>query len=136
MPNSHLFHNPVTVRTNREVRRARVVCGVVCGDAYGEDVDTSRAIVEQAVRAVHLLRDDMRDVQAVAFAFDASSLDFEITWWTGSRPVDIRASRDRVIGAVNSALDDAGIEIPFSYHTLTVNEPIELKGLSPQEYAA
>ena len=120
VPNAQLFQNAVTVRTDRELRRATLICGV----AYGENVDEARAVIEQAVKKVDLVRDDVRDVQVFAKAFGASSIDFEITWWTGSKPVDIRASRDQVVAAVKAALDEAGIEIPFPYRTLTVNEPI------------
>lgn len=120
VPNAQLFQNAVTVRTDRELRRATLICGV----AYGENVDEARAVIERAVKKVDLVRDDVRDVQVFAKAFGASSIDFEITWWTGSKPVDIRASRDQVVAAVKAALDEAGIEIPFPYRTLTVNEPI------------
>ena len=105
---------------DRDVRRATLICGV----AYGENVDDAREVIEAAVRKVDLVRDDVRDIQVFAKAFGASSIDFEITWWTGSRPVDIRASRDQVVASVKAALDEAGIEIPFPYRTLTVNEPI------------
>lgn len=116
VPNAMLFHNPVTVRTDQEFRRARIVCGV----AYGEDVDAARKVIEDAVREVDMVRNDVRDIQVFAMAFGASSIDFEITWWTGSAPVDIRASRDQVVAAVKGALDAAGIEIPFPYRTLTL----------------
>lgn len=126
VPNAQLFHNPVTVRTDRELRRATVICGV----AYGENVDEARDVITEAVRGVDMVRDDVRDVQVFAKAFGASSIDFEVTWWTGSQPVDIRASRDQVVGAIKHALDDAGIEIPFPYRTLTVSEPIPVSAVS------
>ncbi|WP_348520808.1 mechanosensitive ion channel family protein [Algicella marina] len=83
-------------------------------------------MIRKAVVAVDSVRDDVRDVQVFAKEFGASSIDFEITWWTGSRPVDIRASRDQVVAAVKRALDDADIEIPFPYRTLT------FKGAGPE----
>lgn len=118
VPNADLFKNPVTVRTNRELRRTSIICGV----AYGEDADAARAVIEKAVIAVDSVRDDVRDVQVFAHGFGASSVDFEIAWWTGSRPIDIRASRDQVVRAVKRALDDAGIEIPFPQRVVTVRE--------------
>jgi small-conductance mechanosensitive channel len=128
VPNAQLFHNPVTVRTDREVRRTSILCGV----AYGEDVDRARRVIYEAVRAVDLVRDDVRDVQVFATAFGASSIDFEIAWWTGSLPVDIRRSRDQVIAAVKRALDEEGIEIPFPYRTLTFKEPLPLRRAAAQ----
>ncbi|MFC3227906.1 mechanosensitive ion channel family protein [Marinibaculum pumilum] len=114
VPNAKLFQNPVRVRTNLTFRRVKIICGV----AYGEDADRARDVIHDAVIAVDSVRDDIRDVQVFAHGFGASSIDFEIAWWTGSRPVDIRASRDEVVRAVKRALDAAGIEIPFPQRTV------------------
>lgn len=120
MPNALLFKEPVTVRTDNDYRRTTVICGV----AYGEDVDTARDVITNAVKQVDTVRDDVRDVEIFAHAFNSSSIDFEVTWWTRSRPIDIRVSRDQVVAAVKGALDDAGIEIPFPYRTLTFKAPL------------
>lgn len=123
MPNGTLLKEPVHVLTNSELRRTTVICGV----AYGEDVDKAREVITKAVRDVDTVRNDVRDVQIFAHGFGASSIDFEVTWWTGSRPIDIRQSRDQVVAAVKRALDDAGIEIPFPYRTLTFKEPFKVQ---------
>jgi len=122
MPNHTLFSNPVTVRTDRDLRRTTVICGV----AYDEDVDEARKVITAAVKGVETVRDDVKDVQIFAQAFGASSIDFEVTWWTGSKPIDIRTSRDQVVSAVKRALDDAGIEIPYPYQTMTFKEPLRI----------
>ncbi len=119
MPNALQFKEPVTVRTDNDFRRTTITCGV----AYGEDVDKARDVIADAVKHVDTVRDDARDVQIFAKEFNSSSIDFEVTWWTGSRPVDIRVSRDQVVASVKRALDDAGIEIPFPYRTLTFKGP-------------
>ena len=121
-PNAMFFKNPVTIRTARDVRRTTIICGI----AYGEDVDAAREVIATAVRNVDAVRDDVRDVEIFAQEFADSSINFEVTWWTGSRPIDIRSSRDKVVAAVKRALDDAGIEIPFPYRTLTFKEPLPL----------
>ena len=77
-------------------------------------------MIYDAVIRVDMVRDDVRDVQVFAKEFGASSIDFQVTWWTGSKPVDIRASRDKVVSSIKRALDEAGIEIPFPYRTLTL----------------
>ncbi|WP_374015411.1 mechanosensitive ion channel family protein [Phaeobacter sp. A36a-5a] len=61
VPNAQLFHNAVTVRTNRELRRATLICGV----AYGEDVDTARDVISKAVRGVDMVRNDVRDFRSL-----------------------------------------------------------------------
>jgi small-conductance mechanosensitive channel len=38
----------------------------------------------------------------------------------------VRRSRGEVVTAVKKALDDAGIEIPFPYRTLTFKEPLRV----------
>ena len=124
-PNGFLFKNPVTVRTSAELRRTTIICGV----AYGEDVDEAREVILKAVQEVDSVRNDVKDIEIFAQEFADSSINFEVTWWTGSTPLDIRRSRDKVVAAVKRALDDAGIEIPFPYRTLTFNEPLPVKQL-------
>lgn len=121
VPNAMLFKNPVHVRTDNNERRITVMCGV----AYGEDVDQCRDIIKKTVEGLNTVNKN-KEVQIFAQAFGASSVDFEVTWWTGSSPLEIRKSRDEVVAAVKRALDDAGIEIPFPYRTLTFKEPLNI----------
>jgi small-conductance mechanosensitive channel len=121
IPNATVFKEKVDVLTETDVRRVTVMCGV----AYGESVDESRTVITQAVEACESVRKD-RPIQIFAQAFGESSIDFEVTWWTGSRPVEIRRSRDEVVARVKHALDAAGIEIPFPYRTLTFKEPLNV----------
>ncbi|QFU08552.1 Small-conductance mechanosensitive channel [Rhodobacteraceae bacterium THAF1] len=122
-PNAMFFKNPVTIRTAQGLRRTTIIAGV----SYDTDVDAARDVIVKAVKEVDSVRDDVRDVQIFAQEFGDSSINFEVTWWTGSRPVDIRASRDKVVAAVKRALDDAGMEIPFPYRTLTFKEPLPMR---------
>ena len=122
LPNATLFKSPLTVITDLDQRRVSITAGV----AYGEDVDQSREVIEKAVRSCPSVIQDDQPVQIFAQAFGSSSIDFEVAWWTGSRPLDERASRDEVVAAIKRGLDDAGIEIPFPYRTLTFKEPLQL----------
>ena len=121
VPNSTLFKNPVDVLTDRNRRRVTVMAGV----AYGEQVPEAKRVIEQAVRQCESVDQD-EPVQIFTQAFGASSIDIEVAWWTGARPVDIRRSRDEVVTAIKGALDEAGIEIPFPYRTLVFKEPLAL----------
>ena len=121
LPNALLFKEPVRVMTSRPLRRLSILCGV----AYGEDVDASRKVIRKAVEACASVDAD-HDVQVFAREFADSSVNFEIAWWTGATPLDERRSRDQVVAAVKRALDEAGIEIPFPYRTLTFKEPLSL----------
>ena len=120
VPNAYLFKNPLTVRTDLDDRRVTVICGV----AYGEDVDASRSVIKRAVEACGTVRRETREVQIFAQEFAESSINFEVTWWTGSTPLEVRRSKDEVVAAVKRALDEASIEIPFPYRTLTFKEPL------------
>ena len=126
VPNSILFKNPVTILTDQKLRRVTVICGV----AYDVDIDRARTIIGDAVKACATVSSKDNPVEIFAQEFASSSINFEVTWWTGSTPVDMRQSKDEVIAAVKRALDDAGIEIPFPYRTLTFKEPLSLDGQS------
>lgn len=118
VPNAHLFTNSVDVLTSQPQRRVRLICGV----AYGEKVDVARDVIRAAVQRCASVQ-GKRAVEVFACEFADSSINFEVVWWTGSKPLDLRRSRDEVVAAIKSDLDDAGIEIPFPYRTLTFKEP-------------
>ncbi|MEZ6046443.1 MAG: mechanosensitive ion channel family protein [Planctomycetaceae bacterium] len=123
VPNSVLFKNSVNILTNRDLRRTTIICGV----AYDEDVDECRGIIETAVRDCTTVATS-EPVEIFAQEFASSSINYEVTWWTGSEPVDIRRSRDEVVAAVKRSFDEAGIEIPFPYRTLTFKQPLSVTG--------
>lgn len=118
VPNATLFKNNVDVLTSQPQRRVRIICGV----AYGEHVDQSREVIRDAVQSCDSVQ-GKRTVEVFAQEFASSSVNFEVAWWTGSKPIDIRRSRDEVVAAIKRDLDGAGIEIPFPYRTLTFKQP-------------
>jgi len=117
IPNAALFKNSVDVLTSQPQRRVRIICGV----AYDEDVDNAREVITKAVQSCDSV-EGKRTVQVFAQEFASSSINFEIAWWTGWKPVDIRGSRDEVVAAIKRALDESDIEIPFPYRTLTFKD--------------
>lgn len=122
VPNVDIYKNPVDVLTDRAHRRIEIIVGV----AYGEDVAESREIIEKAVRGCETIQQRL-GVQVFAQEFASSSINFEVAWWTGATPLDLRKSRDEVVEAIKHALDEAGIEIPFPYRTLTFKHPLEVE---------
>tara|TARA_R100000027_G_scaffold5591_1_gene4604 strand:+ start:28548 stop:29486 length:939 start_codon:yes stop_codon:yes gene_type:complete len=119
VPNAFLFTNPVDVLTDKPIRRVTVMAGV----SY--DTDVSRA-VDVLNKAVHECESVEKGspIQIFPQGFGSSSIDIEVTWWTHSKPLDIRRSRAEVVVKIKEALDEAGIEIPFPYRTLTFKEPL------------
>ena len=126
LPNGFLFKNAVVVQTNRSYRRTSIVCGI----AYDQDVDAARDVIHKAILGCKTVMKN-HAIQVFAMEFGESSINFDVAWWTGSTPQQIRESRDEVVTNVKRALDEAGIEIPFPYRTLTFKEPLKLDRQSP-----
>lgn len=124
VPNATLFKNNVDVLTSQPQRRVRVICGI----AYSENVDESRAVIRDAVQSCKSVL-GKRTVEVFAQEFASSSVNFEVAWWTGSKPIDIRRSRDEVVAAIKRDLDSAGIEIPFPYRTLTFKDQSHVEAI-------
>ncbi|WP_424932791.1 mechanosensitive ion channel family protein [Amaricoccus macauensis] len=122
VPNAYLFGNPIRILTDQPLRRIDLVVGV----AYGEDVDAARDVILRAVNGLESV-DASQSVEVFAREFNASSIDFVVRWWTGSTPIEEHRSRDIVVSAIKTALDEAGIEIPFPYRTLTFKEPLHMQ---------
>ncbi|MBT8085850.1 MAG: mechanosensitive ion channel family protein [Woeseia sp.] len=121
VPNAMLFKNPVFVRTDEELRRFEIIAGV----SYDADVDEAREIIRKAVEKLDIVVDN-KPVDVFATEFNSSSIDFRVRWWSNSKPRHFHESRDLVIASIKRALDDAKIEIPYPYRTLTFAEPLKL----------
>lgn len=124
VPNSFLFKNPVDVLTNKPFRRVTVICGV----AYGANVADARKAIRDATESCSSVKQNP-PIEIFAQEFGASSINFEVTWWTDPTPLDIRKSRDEVVEAVKRGLDEANIEIPFPQRTLWFKEPLATRQL-------
>jgi small-conductance mechanosensitive channel len=121
LPNAMLFKNQVWVRTDRDIRRTTVFCRV----AFDADLAAARAVIHDAVAPLPTVSKE-QEVQVFARAFTEDGVEFEVTWWTGSRPVDIRRSRDEVIAAVKRALDQAGLKVAVPRRSLAFDTPLAI----------
>ncbi len=122
VPNSLLFKNPVTILTDKAIRRFELVCGV----GYDENVDACGNLIRDAVaNAIDLA--DGKAVDVFVREFNASSIDYTVRWWANSQPRTLHETRDQAIRAIKKSLDDAGVEIPFAYRTLTFAEPLKIE---------
>jgi small-conductance mechanosensitive channel len=81
------------------------------GIAYGSDLEAARKIMIEAVEKVEGVLKD-RPVEALFLEFGDSSLIFRVRWWLDSY-VDTRRMFDHVNSAIYTALQKAGIELPF-----------------------
>ncbi len=121
VPNSILFKNPVEIITDEPKRRHSVVIGV----SYDTELDHAAKVIRAAVEALDDIETD-KGVDVFAQEFNSSSVDFLVRWWAGSSNRAGWETKDKAIRAIKSALDDAGIEIPFPYvtHTFKQNVPL------------
>jgi len=120
IPNGKIFKDPVRVITDRDTHRVEVAVGV----AYGEDVGEAREVILKAVKACDRI-DTATPPEVLLDGFGSSSMDFDVLFWCDPKPLESRRARDQVVEAIKRALDEAGIEIPYPYRTLTFtdNEP-------------
>jgi len=71
-PNSMLFKNPLTIRTDQAIRRLTVICGI----AYHEDIDHAREVISAALDNCASVLQDEKPAQIFAQAFADSSINF------------------------------------------------------------
>lgn len=122
VPNGILYKNPVKVTTDRELRRYEITAGV----SYDTDVDEAREVIREAVEGLEGISAN-EPIDVFAREFNSSSIDFTVRWWADSTQLGMHRTRDKVIASIKRALDDAGIEIPFPYRTLTFKEDLSIR---------
>ena len=114
VPNTDLFTGLVTVNTAFETRRLEHVIGI----SYNDDIETAIAVLEDVMRhAPSVLSEPEPD--AFVVDFNDSSIDIQMFWWISSPyQKDVIFSRGEVLRQAKTALDAAGITIPFPIRTL------------------
>ena len=128
VPNSFLYKNPMKILTEGKQRRFELTVGV----SYDTDLDAAARIIRHVVETTEGVDPEKR-IDVFALAFGASSIDFRVRWWTDAAPYQMWVSRDRVIRGIKRALDEAGIEIPFPYQTLTFKEPLPIRRVAAKD---
>lgn len=113
IPNADVFRSTLVNRTRRGMRRTVVTVGI----DYRDDHDRAREVILHAVQGVDgVQKMPPPEVQVVAFA--ESSVDFEVRYWTEPRNAEVLRIRDVVLRRVKSAIEAAGMTIPWPIRTL------------------
>jgi small-conductance mechanosensitive channel len=99
VPNSVLFKNPVKIQTDSPMRRFELVVSV----PEDTDLDQATAAIRAAVEGVEKIAKD-RGVDVFAQELKPGTIDLLVRWWAGSRPRDMRATRDAIIRSVRRAI--------------------------------
>ncbi len=122
LPNADVFRNPLVNLTELGRRRSSVAIGV----DYRDDHDAVAGIVGSAVAAVEgVLPEPLPEVLCTGLG--DSSVDFEIRYWTLPDIRSVRHTQDRVLRAAKSAVEGAGMSIPWPIRTLEPGAPLVLR---------
>jgi small-conductance mechanosensitive channel len=88
------------------------------GIGYGQDIERVRQIIVDTVREVEGVLPD-RPVDALYNEMGESAMTFRVRWWIQSYE-DTRIFYDRVNTALQNALDEAGVDMPFTTYDINV----------------
>ena len=116
VPNSKISNNQVVNYTYPDPRyRVQVDIGI----GYGQDIEDVRKIIHDTVRELPGILED-KPVDALYNEMGDSSMTFRVRWWIKSYE-DTRRVYDRVNTALQNALDEAGIDMPFITYDVNLN---------------
>jgi MscS family membrane protein len=116
VPNSKISNNQVVNYTYPDPRyRVQVDIGI----GYGQDIENVRKIIHDTVRELPGILED-KSVDVLYNEMGDSSMTFRVRWWIQSYE-DTRKIYDRVNTALQKALDDAGIDMPFITYDINLN---------------
>ncbi|MEX1177185.1 MAG: mechanosensitive ion channel domain-containing protein [Nitriliruptor sp.] len=113
VPNATVFTEPLINLTRRGRRRTRVTLGI----DYRDDHDAAGRILREATAAVEGVLASPAP-EALVTALGESSVDFEIRYWTDPDIRTVRHTQDRVLRACKTAIEGAGMTIPWPIRTL------------------
>lgn len=125
IPNSDIYTDAVLVRTAYEARRSEYDIGI----GYGDDIEAACAVVLEALQLVEGVAADPAP-EAIPWGLDASWVTIRARWWSAPDRATVVAVTGRVLPAVKSALEAAGIDLPFETSVqLFHDQTEELDGL-------
>jgi small conductance mechanosensitive channel len=113
VPNATVFTEPLVNLTRRGARRTRVTIGI----DYRDDHDAAGPLLVDAVTAVEGVLVDPRP-EALVTELGESSVDLEVRYWTAPDIRTVRHTQDRVLRACKTAVEGAGMSIPWPIRTL------------------
>lgn len=113
IPNRDVYTNPLVNLTGGGKRRSRVMIGI----DYRDDHDEARRVIQTAVASVEGVLVTPAP-QVLLTELGDSSVNFEVMYWTTPHIREVRQVQDRVLSAAKSAIDAAGLTIPWPIRTL------------------
>lgn len=123
IPNVDVYTKPVINLTRRGKRRTAVTVGV----DYRDDHDAAREVIRAAVTAVEGVLGEP-PVEVLLCELGESSVNFEVRYWSLPDIRSVTFTRDRVLAAIKTAIQDAGMTIPWPIRTLVLDAPVQISG--------
>lgn len=118
IPNGQIFGTIIENTTHHPVRRVQVIVGV----AFSADIDRTRGVLLEAVRAVPGRVEDPAP-QVILSGLSDSAVTWELNLW--SRGEDMIAAREALVSETKRALDAAGIEVSIPQRVVYLKQPIQ-----------
>ncbi len=115
VPNETLIKTTFVNLSRFPLRRVDLVIGV----AYNEDIEKARKILLQSVNQ-HQRALEHPEPFCIAIQFSASSVDLQLSVWV--LRVELKEAKSELLIAAKTALDNAGIEIPYPHTSLYVGK--------------
>jgi len=115
IPNETLIKTTFTNLSRFPLRRVDLVIGV----AYNEDIEQARQTLLQAVNQ-HQRALEHPEPFCIVTQFSASSVDLQLSVWV--LRAELKEAKSELLIAAKTALDNAGIEIPYPHTSLYVGK--------------
>lgn len=127
IPNSDLYTSALTVNTAYKQRRLQLAVGI----GYADDIDEAKAQIMQALDSSDTVSKNASPT-IIAVNLGDSTVDLVIRWFIddGTQANKVK-SIDQVLIKVKTALDSAGIDMPFPVRTLDLSDP-SVKAIAKQ----
>ena len=119
IPNSDLYTSALTVNTAYKQRRLQVEVGI----GYEDDIEAAKAEILRALDKADSVSTKAQP-SVIATGFGGSSIDLTVRWFieNGTQANKV-ASIHQVIVEIKTALDAAGVNIPFPIRTIDLSDP-------------
>ncbi len=119
IPNSDLYTSALTVNTAYKQRRLQVAVGI----GYEDDIEAAKAEIIQALNKANSVS-KKAEPSVIATGFGDSTIDLMVRWFIddGTQANKV-ASIHEVIVEIKTALDTAGVNIPFPIRTIDLSDP-------------
>ncbi|WP_273506193.1 mechanosensitive ion channel family protein [Fulvimarina manganoxydans] len=120
IPNADVYSNAVTVNTAHEVRRSQYDIGI----GYGDDMEEARAVILKALAETPGVEAEPKP-EVLVMDLAASWVTLRARWWTSSKRTDVVHAQAAALERIKTALDAAGIDMPFDTKVLLFHDQSE-----------